>query len=285
MAFDRFKAALKSDKVLIMPDFSKPMKLETDASDVGMGAVVSCQDENGDWKPASYFSKKFNKSQCNWSAYEKELYAVILAMEHFHEYLCWQPFTLYTDHQPLQWLKDKDGLKGKLWRWAFRLKQFNFTIKYKKGCENGNADALSRCPLDNADSEEDTDAKANQIVNFIRFNGEEVEPIEVIQEIDSSKIELVPEDQIQRLSAELNGVSYSKPGVCTIKLNNNNDYMVQANDKTLNWMINLKLAAIDVDDARPILAEVLSAEQHAIFIQWKHLVVESKLDSWLTQMA
>jgi len=57
---------------------------------------------------------------------------MIEAMEHFSEYLCYKEFVLFTDHQPLTWLKRQKGLHGKLWRWAFRIKQFNFKIKYRK---------------------------------------------------------------------------------------------------------------------------------------------------------
>ena len=78
---------------------------------------------------------------------------MIEAMEHFSEYLCYKEFVLFTDHQPLTWLKRQKGLHGKLWRWAFRIKQFNFKIKYRKGEENANADALSRLPQENEDPE------------------------------------------------------------------------------------------------------------------------------------
>jgi hypothetical protein len=86
-AFEALKVALKSDEVMIMPNFEKPSILSTDASDEGMGAVIEQEDENGVVKVAAYLSQKFNKVQKNLSTYEKELYAITKSMEHFNEYL------------------------------------------------------------------------------------------------------------------------------------------------------------------------------------------------------
>ena len=93
-------------------------------------------------------------------------------------------------------MKDQNGLRGKLWRWFFRLKQFNFSIIYKKGINNGNADALSRCPANEPDDEEDVSNHANQIVNFIRMNGGSVKSLDDNNSSIETKQQLVPEQII-----------------------------------------------------------------------------------------
>ena len=82
-AFDRLKAILKSAPVLLAPDFDKCFKLAVDASDVGIGAVLLQEDNNGIDHPVCYFSKKFNKHQKNYSTIEKECLALILAIQQF----------------------------------------------------------------------------------------------------------------------------------------------------------------------------------------------------------
>ena len=85
-AFDRLKAILKSAPVLLAPDFDKYFKLAVDASDVGIGAVLLQEDNNGIDHPVCYFSKKFNKHQKNYSTIEKECLALILAIQQFEVY-------------------------------------------------------------------------------------------------------------------------------------------------------------------------------------------------------
>ena len=85
-AFDRLKAILKSAPVLLAPDFDKCFKLAVDASDVGIGAVLLQEDNNGIDHPVCYFSKKFNKHQKNYSTIEKECLALILAIQQLEVY-------------------------------------------------------------------------------------------------------------------------------------------------------------------------------------------------------
>ena len=94
-----------TDCVLLLPQFDKPFKLETDASNYGIGAVLSQQvPETGEWKPVAYFAKHLSKAERNYSASERELLAVVKSIEFFKQYLYGQIFTVVTDHQPLQWL-------------------------------------------------------------------------------------------------------------------------------------------------------------------------------------
>ena len=104
-AFDHLNAILKSVPVLLAPDFDKCFKLAVDASDVGIGAVLLQEDNNGIDHPV-YFSKKFNKHQKNYSTIEKECLALILAIQQFEVYLTssTSPIVVFSDHNPLSFL-------------------------------------------------------------------------------------------------------------------------------------------------------------------------------------
>ena len=105
-AFDRLKAILKSAPFLLAPDFDKCFKLAVDASDIGIGAVLLQENNNGIDHPVCYFSKTFNKHQKNYSTIEKECLALILAIQQFEVYLTssTSPIVVFSDHNPLSFL-------------------------------------------------------------------------------------------------------------------------------------------------------------------------------------
>ena len=74
---------------------------------------------------------------------QKECLAIVFALKQFRHYLLGRSFELLTDHAPLQWLSSQK-MEGLLCQWALAMQEFDFVIKYRKGCQNGNADALSR---------------------------------------------------------------------------------------------------------------------------------------------
>lgn len=89
----------------VAPKFSVPFKLEVDASAVGAGAVLLQEDEEGIDHPICFYSKKFNRHQCNYSTIEKEALA-LLSLQHFEVYVgsTSYPVLVYTDHNPLTFL-------------------------------------------------------------------------------------------------------------------------------------------------------------------------------------
>ena len=86
-AFDKLKAILRNEAVLLAPNFNKEFKLVVDASDVGAGVVLLQEDDSGVDHPVCYFSKTFNKHQKNFSTVQKECLSLILALQHFEVYL------------------------------------------------------------------------------------------------------------------------------------------------------------------------------------------------------
>ena len=147
MAFDKVKLLLQKSPVSKSPDYEKPFKLIIDSSDVGTGSVLAQEASDGLDHPVSYFSKKFLKYQKNYSVVEKETLGLVLALEHFDVYLGSTPFTIkvYTDHNPLTFLKTMKNKNQRLVRWSLALQEYNLEIQHIPGSENVVADALSRC--------------------------------------------------------------------------------------------------------------------------------------------
>ena len=147
LAFDKVKLLLQKSPVLKSPDYEKPFKLIIDSSDVGTGSVLVQEASDGLDHPVSYFSKKFLKYQKNYSVVEKETLGLVLALEHFEVYLGSMPFKIkvYTDHNPLTFLKTMKNKNQRLVRWSLALQEYNLEIQHIPGSENVVADALSRC--------------------------------------------------------------------------------------------------------------------------------------------
>ena len=145
-AFDSLKKLLTNEPVLSAPDFSRPFKLATDASDVGVGAVLIQEDDQGIEHPVSYYSRKFNNSQRNYSTIEKEILAVILALQHFNVYVDSpiEPVVVYSEYNPLVFAHKFKNNNQRLARWSLILQEYNLSIQHIRGKDNVIADALSR---------------------------------------------------------------------------------------------------------------------------------------------
>ncbi|GFU48110.1 retrovirus-related Pol polyprotein from transposon 297 [Trichonephila clavipes] len=142
-AFEELKAKLVSQPILFAPDFATDFILQTDASEVGAGVVLSQRIE-GEEHPIVFLSKKFSKAERNYSTVERELAAIIFGLKRFKHYLNGQKFIIETDHNPLRYLNKMGSTNPRLQRWALSLQPFNFEIKHKPGRLHGNADGLSR---------------------------------------------------------------------------------------------------------------------------------------------
>ena len=123
------------------PDFTQMFILQTDASNVGVGAVLSQGSEED--RPIAYFSRKLLLREQNYSVVEQECLAVVLSIKAFETYLLGKPFVIQTDHRALQWLQQLKDRNGQLTRWSLALQPYTFTVTHHKGCENANAEGLS----------------------------------------------------------------------------------------------------------------------------------------------
>ncbi|GKB03766.1 transposon ty3-G gag-pol polyprotein [Tanacetum coccineum] len=140
-AFNDLKQALLTTPVLRLPDFSKPFVIECDASSDGVGAILSQEDH-----PVAYFSKGFSPSNRFKSAYDRELLALVLAVQKWSHYLLGRHFLIRTDHYTLKFLLEQRITSTEQQRLLIKLMPYDFSIVHKAGKENKGADALSRRP-------------------------------------------------------------------------------------------------------------------------------------------
>jgi len=138
-AFQRLKSQFTNAPILDLPNFSKTFELECDALGVGIG-VMLLQGR----PPITYFSEKLHGATLNYPTYEKELYALVRALQTWKHYLVSKELVIHSDHQSLKYLKGQHKLNKRHAKWMKFLEQFPFVIKYKKGSTNIVADALSR---------------------------------------------------------------------------------------------------------------------------------------------
>ncbi|MCH89143.1 hypothetical protein A2U01_0010036, partial [Trifolium medium] len=138
-AFEHLKQRLTTAPVLTLPDFSKSFVIECDASGGGIGAILMQEK-----KPVAYFSKALGVKNLAKSAYEKELMAVVLAIQHWRPYLIGRKFVVSTDQKSLKQLLQQRIVTAEQQNWAAKLLGYDFEIIYKQGRLNKGADALSR---------------------------------------------------------------------------------------------------------------------------------------------
>ena len=138
-AFEALKQALTSAPVLALPDFRLPFTVETDASAIGMGAVLSQQGH-----PIAFFSKPFSQKMLRASTYVRELFAITTAVKTWRQYLLGHSFTILTDHQSLKELMTQVVQTLEQHTYLVRLMGYDYHIQYRLGSHNQAANALSR---------------------------------------------------------------------------------------------------------------------------------------------
>jgi len=142
-ALQRLKTLISSAPVLKNPRFDIEFIVQRDASDVGVGAVLSQSDDDGVEKPVAFASQSLSARERNYSTTEKEAYAIVYALRHFRVYLLGRQFKLVTDRKALTWLHSMKP-KGRLARLVMEFQEFKFSIEHRPGRRHANADALSR---------------------------------------------------------------------------------------------------------------------------------------------
>ena len=147
-AFKRLKNALCSSSLLSYPQSSGMFILDTDSTNIGIGAVLS-QVQDKEEKVIQYFSNVLSKPEKNYCVTRKELLAIVRTVEHFHKYLYGREFLIRTDHAALTWLLQMKNPEGQVARWLERLQQYHFKIRHRAGKLHNNADSLSRKPCKN----------------------------------------------------------------------------------------------------------------------------------------
>jgi hypothetical protein len=145
-AVKTLKGILTTDPVLARADFTKHFTLQTDASDVGLGAFLT-QVQDGLPRVIMYASRRLTSPESRYSVTERECLAVVWGIRKMRAFLEGYHFTVITDHQALKWLNTLRNPSGRLARWALELQQYQFDITYRSGKQNQVADELSRNPV------------------------------------------------------------------------------------------------------------------------------------------
>ena len=139
------KRRLVSSPILAMPRDEGNFRLDTDASNEAIGAVLS-QVQDGQERVVCYASRLLNRTERNYCVTRRELLAVVFFIKQFRNYLLGRRFLVRTDHSALRWLRNLSEPIGQQARWLETLEEFEFDIEHRPGKRHGNADALSRRP-------------------------------------------------------------------------------------------------------------------------------------------
>ena len=147
-AFAMLKKACLEAPVLAFADFDKPFLFKTDASKLGLGAVLSQKQTDGCYHPVAYASQSVTTHESKYHSTKLEFLALKwLISKHFQEYLPWKPFIVKTNNNLLSYIMTTPNLDTTWHCWVELLARFNFSIKYQKGRDNATVDALSHVTL------------------------------------------------------------------------------------------------------------------------------------------
>jgi hypothetical protein len=147
-SFEAIKEAICQWPVLAHPDPSKQYYQETDMSGAAMGAILSQRQEDGQLHPIAYMSQSFSGAEHNYNTHDKELLAIIKALEFWQIFLegTQEPITVFMDHCNLEYWQESHTFNCRHTRWHLLLANYNFWIHYRPGKQSGKPDALSRRP-------------------------------------------------------------------------------------------------------------------------------------------
>ena len=146
LSFKELKDLCSNTPVLAYADYTKKFMLHTDASELGLGAMLY-QEQDNEKRVIAYASRTLSASERNYPAHKLEFLALKWAItDQFHEYLYGGKFEVYTDNNPLTYILTTAKLDATGQRWVARLADYNFSLHYRSGKSNMDADALSRIP-------------------------------------------------------------------------------------------------------------------------------------------
>ena len=209
-AFEALKTMCVNTPILAYPDYQLPFTLHTDSSTDGLGAVLY-QKQNGKQRVIAYASRSVSKAESNYPAHKLEFLALKWAVcEKFHEYLYGtKPFEVFTDNNPLTYVLTSAKLDACGQRWVAKLANYNFSIKYRCGVSNTEADALSRIKWPEAIAEKldlDNGCMDTHIINAILTGA--VSKSSLIESVSCST-DVIP-TELDKTTSKLSNINWMK---------------------------------------------------------------------------
>ncbi|XP_076238647.1 uncharacterized protein LOC143181874 [Calliopsis andreniformis] len=142
-AFEELRTLVAIAPTLTYPNFEQTFVLQTDASGVGLGAVLT-QEIEGIERVVAFASRVLTEAERKYSTTKQECLAILWATKKFRYYLEGYKFIVVTDHHSLRWLRNLKDLVGRLARWTLSLLEYDFEVVHRKGTLNVVPDALSQ---------------------------------------------------------------------------------------------------------------------------------------------
>ncbi|KAL9427055.1 hypothetical protein AB3S75_033777 [Citrus x aurantiifolia] len=180
-AFKKLKEAMTKAPVLALPDFSKKFIIECDASGLGIGAILMQE------RPIAFFNQALQGKNLLLSTYEKEILALVLAVQKWRLYLLGRQFIVKTDHQSLKYLWSQRITTTTQQKWLYKLMRLDFIIEYKKGKENVMGDFLLRREEIGEAIDEESGGRLTAITqhvpNWVEAIKQEIESSVALQEL------------------------------------------------------------------------------------------------------
>ena len=189
VAFEQLRDALLTAPILSYPDFQERFSLFTDASNAGLGAVLS-QFINGEEKAIAFASRSLKPHERKYATIERECLAIVWGIKHFCPYLYGREFDVVTDHNPLKWLDIARDPHSRLSLWSLTLQSYAYTIKHRPGRLHGNVDSLSQIP-ENQTNNLNTLPGKGVVVNAIDSPGLQLDRVRELQQQDPALQDLV----------------------------------------------------------------------------------------------
>ena len=251
-ALNKLLDAITSQPILAYPDFEESFFIHTDASELGLGAIL--YQKQGDKNRAiAYASRTLQGAETNYHSSRLEFLALKWSItEAFHDYLYYaKDFVVYTDNNPLTFVMTTSKLNACGQRWVNALANYNFTIKYRPGKIHRDADCLSRAPLD--------------IDKYVSLCTEQVS----VAEIEAIRRGSVAQMQKSEVWVGQMTVQEAEPPVDQIEPIDVTEMVgMQEQDKTIKFVKDLMK-----DGKRPTKKERRGLEKDTIYLlhQWKSL--------------
>ena len=146
-AFDQLRKAFMSAPILVHFDLMLRIRVETDASIVGLAGILSQLLDSGEWHPVAFWSRKLIPAESRYETHDQELLAIVMVFKHWRHYLkgSYHTIEVLTDHNNLRGFMNVKELNWRQAQWAMKLAAFDFNILHRSDKTNP-ADAPSRCP-------------------------------------------------------------------------------------------------------------------------------------------